>query len=238
MGGYGKCRSRPFRCSANCFGHCSSQTSAGPINGVSREPPGRAKAHPSRGGDAKPGDSKGPSSSPSCLSHGPQGPGQGDMRNGSSHHSGRTAMLARIRKAMDEKDQGFTLIELLVVMIIIGILAAIAIPVFLNQRKKARDTSTKADVSTVGKEIATYYVDGQGALTLTQAGGVGTPINIASGATTVTDVKVSNGTKLVTESATAGTEDSTWCVELTNAAGDKQFFSYSAASGLLQTHCP
>ena len=147
-------------------------------------------------------------------------------------------MLARIRKAMDEKDQGFTLIELLVVMIIIGILAAIAIPVFLNQRKKARDTSTKADVSTVGKEIATYYVDGQGGLTVTQAGGAGTPINISAGATSITDVKVSNGTTFVQEKATAGTEDSTWCVELKNPAGDKVTYNYSAANGLTQGTCP
>ena len=67
-------------------------------------------------------------------------------------------MLARIRKSQ-ESESGFTLIELLVVMIIIGILAAIAIPVFLNQRKKAQDSAAKADVSTLGKEIATYYVD-------------------------------------------------------------------------------
>src|SRR6476646_8668416 len=80
-------------------------------------------------------------------------------------------MLARIRKAQEEREGGFTLIELLVVMIIIGILAAIAIPVFLNQRKKANDTAGKADVSTLGKEVATYYVDNTGTPTITGPSG-------------------------------------------------------------------
>ena len=74
-------------------------------------------------------------------------------------------MLARIRKAQQENAGGFTLIELLVVMIIIGILAAIAIPVFLSQRAKAQDSAAKADVSTIGKEIATYFVDNTAAPT-------------------------------------------------------------------------
>ena len=66
-------------------------------------------------------------------------------------------MLARIRKAQEEHDGGFTLIELLVVIIIIGILAAIAIPVFLNQRKKATESSVKSDLRSVATEMETAF---------------------------------------------------------------------------------
>jgi type IV pilus assembly protein PilA len=78
-------------------------------------------------------------------------------------------MLARIRKAVDEREGGFTLIELLVVIIIIGILAAIAIPVFLNQRKKGYDAQVKADLRNAATAEETYLTDNPNSYTTSQA---------------------------------------------------------------------
>jgi type IV pilus assembly protein PilA len=75
-------------------------------------------------------------------------------------------MLSKLRRRVED-EKGFTLIELLVVILIIGILAAIAIPAFLNQRQKAYDAAAKSNLRTAQTAEETYSTDNGGAYTTT-----------------------------------------------------------------------
>jgi type IV pilus assembly protein PilA len=71
----------------------------------------------------------------------------------------RARMSARLS---GDREAGFTLIELLVVMLILGILAAIAIPAFFNQRDKANDAQAKSMARTAETAMETYATDNGG----------------------------------------------------------------------------
>jgi len=70
-------------------------------------------------------------------------------------------MLRKLRERIQSEEKGFTLIELLVVILIIGILAAIAIPAFLGQRQKAKDSEAKSAVRTAASAAKSYFTDSQ-----------------------------------------------------------------------------
>jgi type IV pilus assembly protein PilA len=70
-------------------------------------------------------------------------------------------MVQKLRER-SQGEGGFTLVELLVVMLILGLLAAIAIPSFFNQREKAKDADAKAAARTAQTAIETYATGNQG----------------------------------------------------------------------------
>lgn len=80
--------------------------------------------------------------------------------------------MVSLRPMLDKQERdegGFTLIEILVVILIIGILASIAIPVFLNQRQEANDAAAVSEATNISKAIETYFVNNKSETVLTAA---------------------------------------------------------------------
>jgi type IV pilus assembly protein PilA len=132
------------------------------------------------------------------------------------------AWLSARTHAENRDDAGFTLIELLVVIIIIGILAAIAIPVFLQQRKKGYDAAIKSDLVAAATAEETYLTDFNVYAATTASLSTSESFKFSAAG------DYTNNTQAI---AIVPTSNHGYCMTATAASGNKWFYD-SSAGGL------
>ena len=134
-------------------------------------------------------------------------------------------LLSKLPEKRAKNEEGFTLIELLVVVVILGVLIAVAIPLYLNYRKGANDAASQSDLRNSISVLELCLTDDgkypkDDKMSLQNGGGTAGSCN--------REIALSEGTQLVYRTTDGGV---TYTITDTNDSGSGKIYCYSSATG-------